>query len=148
VQIRRVAAVTGLVVLAAGAYAPATAATKKPFSGKYDVTLLPDPSPNAFVLAGKDGCFNLNPAAVDKHDLAVPRAGRLELVLDSADPTGTGQTDWDMYVFAKDGELLADASGATSHEETSIKFKAATPVTVVVCNLAGAPSGTVSYKLT
>jgi hypothetical protein len=105
VQIRRVAAVTGLVVLAAGAYAPATAATKKPFSGKYDVTLLPDPS-------------------------------------------GTGQTDWDMYVFAKDGELLADASGATSHEETSIKFKAATPVTVVVCNLAGAPSGTVSYKLT
>ena len=146
-QIRRVVAVATLAVLAAGAYAPAMAAPKKPFAGSYQLTLLPDPSPNAFVLAGKAECMNINPSAVDKHPLSVPRAGRLNVVLDSPDPTGKGVTDWDLYVLDSSGDDLADSSGGTSHEEVDIKFKKAEKITLVACNLAGQPSATVTYKL-
>jgi hypothetical protein len=143
---RRVAAAASLLVLAAGAYAPALAAPKA-FSGTYTVSLLPDPSPNAFHTAGKGNCFNINPAAVDKHALSVPRAGKLDVVLDSPDPTGSGKTDWDLFVTDSAGETIGEGSGGTSHEETSITFKSAAGITVIVCNLAGQPSGTVTYKL-
>ncbi|MCW2573465.1 MAG: hypothetical protein QOJ09_1162 [Actinomycetota bacterium] len=145
-QVRRVATVATLAVLAAGAYAPALAAPK-PFSGSYQLTLLPDPTPNAFVAAGMADCKNVNPASVDKHPLTVPRAGRLNVVLDSPDPTGKGVTDWDLYVLDSAGDDLANSSGGTSHEEVDIKFKAKTAITIVACNLAGQPNGTVTYKL-
>jgi hypothetical protein len=145
-NLRRIVPLAAVAVVAAGAFLPAQAAPKK-FAGSYQLTLMPDPSPNAFVEAGMANCQNLNPQAVDKHDLAVPRAGRLTVVLDSPDPTGKGVTDWDLYVVDKDGETIADSSGGTSHEEAVFKLKAKQTVTVVACNLAGQPNGTVTYSL-
>jgi hypothetical protein len=145
-NLRRILPLAAVAVLAAGAFLPAQAAPKK-FAGSYSVTLLPDPTPNVFVEAGMGNCFNVNPAAVDRRDLKVPTKGRLSIVLDSPDPTGTGNTDWDLYVTDKDGESLGEGSGATSHEEVTFKLKKATTVTVSVCNLAGQPSGTVTYSL-
>jgi hypothetical protein len=146
VKLRRIVPLVAVAVLAAGAFMPAQAAPKK-FAGSYSVTLLPDPTPNAFHAAGMGNCFNVNPAAVDRHDLNVPAKGRVSIVLDSPDPTGTGNTDWDMYVTDKSGESLGEGTGGTSHEEVSFKLKTAQTITVAVCNLAGQPSGTVTYAL-
>lgn len=145
-QIRRILPLAIVGVLAAGAFVPANAAAKG-FAGSYTLNLLPDPSPDAFNTAGKSNCFNLNPAAVDKHALTVPSAGKLTVVLDSPDPTGAGVTDWDLYVLDKNGDALGESAGGTSHEETTVKFKSKSPLTIVVCNLAGQPSGKVTYKL-
>jgi hypothetical protein len=146
VKIRRIVPLVAVGVLAIGAFMPAQAAPKK-FAGSYAVTLLPDPTPNAFHTALSMGnCFNVNPRAVDHHALKVPGKGKLTLVLDSADPTGKGLTDWDMYVTDKAGESLGEGTGGTSHEEVVIKFKKAETVTVTVCNLAGQPDGTVTYS--
>jgi hypothetical protein len=144
-NLRRIVPLAAVAVVAVGAYMPAQAAPK--FAGSYSVSLLPDPTPNAFHAAGNGNCFNLNPAAVDRRALKVPGKGKLSIVLDSPDPTGTGNTDWDLYVTDKDGESLGEGNGATSHEEVVIKFKKAETINVAVCNLAGAPDGTVTYKL-
>jgi hypothetical protein len=145
-NLRRIVPLAAVAVLAAGAFLPAQAAPKK-FAGSYSVTLLPDPTPNAFHAAGMGNCFNLNPAAVDRHDLSVPSKGKLTVILDSQDPTGTSNTDWDLYVYDKSGESLGEGTGGTSHEEVVIKFKKPETITVSVCNLAGQPNGTVSYSL-
>jgi hypothetical protein len=146
VKIRRIVPLAAIGVLALGAVMPAQAAPKK-FAGSYSVTLLPDPTPNAFVLAGKENCFNVNPAAVDKHPLTVPRAGKLSIVLDSPDPTGTGNTDWDLFLVDKGGETIDSSHGGSSHEEVTSKFKGKADVTIIVCNLVGQPNGTVTYSL-
>jgi hypothetical protein len=145
-NLRRIVPLAAVAVVAAGAFMPAQAAPKK-FAGSYSVTLLPDPTPNAFHAAGNGNCFNLNPAAVDRRELKVPSKGKLTLILDSPDPTGTGNTDWDLYVTDKSGESLGEGTGGTSHEEVVIKFKKAETINVAVCNLAGAPDGTVTYSL-
>ena len=144
-NLRRIVPLAAVGLLAVGAFAPAQAAPKK-FAGSYTVTLLPDPTPNAFHAAGNGNCFNLNPGAVDRRDLKVPGKGKLTITLDSPDPTGSGLTDWDMYVTG-DGEELGEGSGATSHEEVTMKFKKAQTISVAVCNLAGQPTGTVTYSL-
>jgi hypothetical protein len=143
---KRLIAAFAVALMAVFSVAPAQAA--KPFAGSYKVTLAPDPSPNAFVLIGEESCFTVSPFAVDKRNLSVPSAGKLRVTLDSPDPTGQGVADWDLYVLDSDGEILDSSHGATSHEETVTKLKRKTNVTVAVCNLAGAPEGTVTYKLT
>lgn len=145
-QVRTVAALAALGVVAVGAYAPATAAPKK-FAGSYSLTLLPDPTPNAFVEAGMANCKNVNPASVDKRDFTMPYSGRLDVVLDSPDPTGAGVTDWDLYIVDSAGDTAGDSSGGTSHEEVTIKVKKKEKYTFIACNLAGQPSGTVTYSL-
>ncbi len=146
-SLRRIVPLAAVAVLAAGAFLPAQAAPKK-FAGSYNVTLMPDPSPNAFHTGLHMGnCFNINPMAVDRRELKVPGSGKLSLVLASADPTGAGKTDWDLYVTDKSGESLGEGTGGTSHEEVVIKFKKAETVNVAVCNLAGQPNGTVTYSL-
>ena len=94
------------------------------------------------------GCTKLDALATDQHPFTVPAAGRLHVVLDSPDPTGTGSTDWDLYVEGADGSELDSSHGGTSHEETTTPFKNKTALSFVVCNLAGAPNGTVSYTFT
>ena len=145
-NLRRIVPVAAVAVVVAGAFAPAQAAPKK-FAGSYAVTLMPDPTPNGFHEAGMGNCFNLNPSAVDHRAVKVPRKGKLTVILDSADPTGTNNTDWDLYVTDAAGESLGEGNGATSHEEVVIKFKKAETINVAVCNLAGAPDGTVTYSL-
>lgn len=145
-QIRTLIAAAAVGVVAAGALAPAVAAPKpKPFAGSYTVTLSPDPVINAWSSSGEQNCFTLNPSSVDKRNLKVPRAGKLQLVLDS--PQEHALSDWDMYVLDKAGEQLGVSNGGTAHEEIVLKLKKATEITVAVCNLTGSPQGKVTYKL-
>lgn len=145
--VRRVAAVASVALLAAGAYAPATAAPKpKPFSGTYTVTLAPDPVINVWSTAGKKNCYTLNPGSADTRTVKLPRAGRLTVVLDSAQDTAL--SDWDLYVLDKAGDEIGSSSGPTAHEEVGAKLKKAQEITIAVCNLTGSPSGKVTYQLT
>jgi hypothetical protein len=139
---RRLALLVTTLAAAGLAAAPAHAGGK-PIKGSYDVTLLPDPS-----LQVSEVCEALNPSSVDNHELKVPGAGTLAVILDSPDPTGTGNTDWDLYVLDADGAVNTSSDGGTSHEEATTKFKRAATVTIQVCNLNGAPNGTVSYVFT
>lgn len=147
---RSLVAVT-LIAAAAVTTVPASAAKAKPkpIRVSYTVTLLPDPTPNATNTIGKEGCGVL-PQGQDKHAVKIPAAGKLKVVLDSPNPTGNGTagTDWDLYVLDSDGTVLDSSHGGTSHEETEDKFKKKSAVTIWVCNLAGEPSGTVTYTFT
>jgi hypothetical protein len=145
-QIRRIVPLAVAGVVAAGAFMPASAASA--FKGPYDLSLLPDPTIELGGQIGSPTCTNVDPASVDKHPLTVPRAGHLDVVLDSPDPTGTGNTDWDLAILDKSGQEIGTSAGGTSHEEAVITLKAKTQVVIVACNLVGAPNGTVSYTLT
>ena len=138
---RRLALVVCTLAAAGLAAAPAHAAGA--VKGGYDVTLLPDPT-----LEASEACEVVNPQSVDNHAFKVPGPGTLNVVLDSPDPTGTGSTDWDLYILDADGTVNSASDGGTSHEEAAAKFKKAAAVTIQVCNLAGAPNGTVSYTFT
>jgi hypothetical protein len=139
---RRLALVVATLAVAALAAAPAHAGGKV-VKGSYAVTLTPDPTLNV-----GEACNANLPSAVDNHAFQVPGPGVLSVVLDSADPTGTGNTDWDLYLLDADGSVSTGSDGGTSHEETAAKYKKAQPVTISVCNVAGAPNGTVSYVFT
>lgn len=143
-SVRRVAALSALAVLAAGAFLPAQAAAK-PVTGSYKVTLTPDPLINVYSTAGRKNCFTLNPSSVDTRGVKLPRAGRLTIVLDS--PQDTPLADWDLYVLDKAGNEVGSSTGATAHEEVSAKLKKPTDIVISVCNLTGSTSGTVTYKL-
>jgi len=146
----RLTTCAGLIAVAALGIAPAHAAVKKPkpITKSYQLTLPPDPTPNATNTAGMPGCTGISPASADKHAFTVPAKGTLKVVLDSPDPTSTGNTDWDLYVLDSDGSILDSSHGGSSHEETFDKFKKKNPVTFWVCNLLGQPDATVTYTFT
>jgi hypothetical protein len=139
---RRIALIVTTLAVAGLAAAPAHAGGKV-IKGSYTVTLTPDPT-----LEAGAACEAVLPTAVDNHPFTVPGPGTLAVVLDSPDPTGTGNTDWDLELLDADGAVNTGAEGGTSHEEASAKYKKAQQVTIQVCNLAGAPSGTVTYVFT
>ena len=149
VAVLTVAAVTAL---------PAHAATKpkpKPIKGSYAVTKYPDPTPELFGQIDKSQC-GLLPTGTDNHAFKIPAAGKLKVVLDSPDPTGTPSagplgsvgTDWDLYLLDSEGAVIDSSHSGTSHEETTDKFKKAGKITIQVCNLVGEPNATVSYTFT
>ena len=144
---RLTVAVTALAV-AGLAGLPAHAATKpKAFSGSYSVSLLPDPTTNVTNTAGKLGCTGLLAQGKDLHPLTVPGAGKLTVDLVSPDPTNKGVTDWDLHVVdAASGEIVEESVSATSTEEIQHKFTKSQKLVIQVCNLAGGPTGTVTYK--
>jgi hypothetical protein len=137
---RRLALLVLPLAVAGLAAAPAQAGGKV-LKGSYAVTLLPDPS-----LEVADACTGVSPAATDSHQLTIPSAGVLSVVLDAPDPAGAG--DWDLCVLDADGTVASMSSGDSAHEETSVKYKKGQQVTIQACNLAGAPNGTVSYTFT
>lgn len=143
-HVRTLVSVAAVAALAAGTFTPATAATKPKFAGGYTVTLQPDPTLEAALGA----CEGVNPNAVDKRDVKVPVAGKLKVVLDSADFTGRSLTDWDLYLLdPATGAELGSSHGGTSHEEANITLKAARTVTIVTCNLIGSEEGKVDYSV-
>jgi len=145
---RRLALTALPVVAIALAVVPAHAAAPKQIKGSYDVTAPPNPTLEATGQLG-DGCDTSPlPSGTDDHAFKVPAAGTLDVHLDSDDPTGTNNTDWDLYILDKDREIIDSSHGGTSHEETISKFKAAAPVTIQVCNLAGSPQAKVTYTFT
>jgi hypothetical protein len=137
---RRIALAVVTLAVAGLAAAPAHAGGKV-IKGGYAVTLLPDPS-----LEVAEACTGVNPAATDNHALTLPGAGTLSVVLDASDPAGAG--DWDLYILDADGSVNSGSDGGAAHEEATAKYKKGQQVTIQVCNLAGAPNGTVSYVFT
>jgi hypothetical protein len=143
---RRLALTATTLMVAALAVAPAHAGAPKTVKGTYKVSLVPDPTLEATGQVG-DGCQAVNPASVDNHPFKVPGAGTLHVVLDSPDPTGSGNADWDLWILDSDGTTVLDGShGASAHEETTDKFKKGQQVTISVCNLLGGSDGTVTYE--
>jgi hypothetical protein len=146
-------AVVTLVVAAGSATeASAKAAKKAPpklktMKGSYSVTLLPDPT---MEVQGQLGnvCGNTNPLAANSKTITLPGSGTLHVVLDSPDPTGTNNTDWDLVVQDASGTEIDHSDSATSHEETYDPGLKKGKVTIKVCNLAGAPNGNVNYTYT
>ena len=139
---RRIALLVTTLAVAGLAATPAHAGGKV-VKGSYAVTLTPDPT-----LEASTACEAVLPSAVDNHPLTVSGPGTLSVVLDSPDPTGTGNTDWDLEILDPDGTVNSGSEGGSSHEEATAKYKNGQRVTIQVCNLAGAPNGTVSYVFT
>jgi hypothetical protein len=146
---RRLALTTVPLVGLALAIAPAHAAgTPKPINGSYEVDLPPNPTLEATGQTG-DGCDTSPiPSGTDDHAFKVPAAGTLDVRLDSPDPTGTGNADWDLYILDADRNVINGSHGATSQEQTIDKFKKAEPVLIQVCNLIGGTKATVKYTFT
>ena len=144
---RRLALAAATVVVAALSIAPAHAGGAKVIKGSYTVNLPPDPTAEATGEVS-DGCSAILPTAIDKHAFTIPGPGSLDVVLDAPDPAGSPATDWDLYLLDADGTINTGSNGATSHEETVAKYKTGQKITIEVCNLAGAPTGNISYVFT
>ena len=141
-QVRSLAAVAALGVLAAGAYAPATAAPKKkPITKTYDLTLVP-------------GFTEPTSACADE------RLEGISLHTETIKPTGPGilsvkvnghTGDWDISIKdSADDEIAAGSGNNTPHtgpgEETAIaKFKKGQEIRIAVCNFAGTPEATATF---
>ena len=133
-----------LLAVAGVAVVPAQAAAKKkPITGSYTVTLVPDPSANV----GTVGCAGALPAGEDRHPFTIPAKGTLKLHLSSQDPTGQA-FDWDLALLDEGAEVLASSTGATAEEEILMKFKKKERVLFQACNLAGLPTATITYTFT
>jgi hypothetical protein len=149
---RRHALIVATAVIAGCGVVAATsagAATHKPkiktMKGHYTVTAVPDPTMEATGQAGLE-CFNVDPASVDNHPLALPRKGMLKIVLDSPDPAGN-KMDWDLHLLDAKGNIIASSNGPTAHEEID-QPNIAGKVTIRACNLLGEPTATVNYVFT
>jgi hypothetical protein len=149
-QVRRVAAVATLAVLAAGAYAPATAASKKKAVTKaYDMQLLPVPDPPA----GTPSCARdeLIGISIHQEKLKTTGPGTLKVKVN-----GFGG-DWDITVYGGDKELEGVGDGTSTGggaptpagEDTfEMKFKKAVSLDIRTCNFAGSPAAHGEYAFT
>jgi hypothetical protein len=147
-QVRRVAAVATLAVLAAGAYAPATAAAKKkPVTKSYDMQLMPVPDPPS----GTPSCERpeLEGFSIHTETLKTTGAGTLTVKVNKF------YGDWDISVFGPDG--LEGVGSGTSTPNTSTsegedvfqqKFKKPTELKISICNFGGSPSAHGEYTFT
>ncbi|MBV9098624.1 MAG: hypothetical protein JO079_11260 [Frankiaceae bacterium] len=149
---RYVAAMTVVTLAVATASATGAAAKAKPkpkplktMKGSYSVTLVPDPSIESPTIGD---CEVIDPKAADIHPLTLPGTGTLHVVLDSPDPTGKGVTDWDLVILDAQGQVYDSSTGGTSHEETVDPNMKKGKISIKVCNIAGEPTGNVSYTYT
>jgi hypothetical protein len=139
---RRVAVATLLVVLAAGAFAPATAGPKKPpITKTYDLTLVPlwtEPSA---------ACVNpeFEGVSVDTQEINPTGPGILTVKVNGF----TG--DWDISVKDAAGDEIVKGSGndtpnpGPGEETVEMKFKKAQPLKIAICNFAGTPAAKATY---
>ena len=147
-KVRRVAAVASLALLAAGAYAPATAAPKKkPVKKSYDMQLMPVPDPPSGTSCMRD---ELEGLSMHTETLKTTGAGILSVKVNGF------SGDWDITVMGPDG-LEGAGTGTTTGggapamagEDTyTQKFKKATSIEIRVCNFAGSPSARAEYTFT
>lgn len=151
---RRRIVLTSTAVLASATLVAASAASaaphKKPAKmkvkkGGYTVTAVPDPTMDVTAQAGME-CFNIDPASVDNHPLALPGTGLLKIVLDSPDPAGN-KMDWDLHLLDAKGNIIASSNGPTAHEEIDMPGVKGN-VVIRSCNLAGEPNATVNWSFT
>lgn len=144
-NLRRIAAVSTLAVLAAGAYAPATAAPKKkPISKSYDLNLVPlwtEPSA---------ACANPEFEGISVNTQKIAPTGPGVLTVKVTGFTG----DWDISVKDGSGSEITKGSGndtpnpGPGEETAEVKFKKGEPIQIAICNFAGTPKATASYTYT
>jgi hypothetical protein len=146
-QVRRVATVATLALLAAGAYAPATAAPNKaPIKKSYDMTLPPVPDASTSSACSSDAATG---PAVHVETLTTTGPGVLSIKV-----TGF-YGDWDMSVSDNDG-VVGEGDGtstpnttpSTGTETFEQKFKKAATLTITTCNFAGSPQAHGEYTFT
>ena len=133
--------------------APALAAPKKkPITKTYSATApTPDPTNwlNEVGAANYSVCNQVVPQSWHEHQFKAPAAGSLKLELSGF------YGDWDLLVMnSKKAEVGAGGAGdvstpaAPTKETATIKIKKAETFTIVACNWAGGPTGTVKYTFT
>ncbi|HVE63257.1 MAG TPA: hypothetical protein VNB94_05600 [Mycobacteriales bacterium] len=159
-RIRRTAtcALAALIALTA----PAAAAPKRPgpIKGSYAVRLTMDVTQLASNIARATplrpaACTSVNPKSTDRHDLRIPAAGRLKVLL--IGPTGQ-LDDWDLFLVGESGEDLAESAsaptslaGTGARESVAVVLGTGQTVSIVVCNVLGEAiesKGTVDYLFT
>ena len=147
-RVRTAASLAATALLAAGVHAPAQAATKKPISKEYDLTLTP--MPDASTTSACSSQFLKAGQNMDEKPLKVSGPGKLTV-------TVTGFTgDWDIAVMSSTGSSLSEGGGTTTPDAFSTpagtldevaKYKAKKPMSLVirVCNFFGTPNAHVKY---
>ncbi|HEV2889489.1 MAG TPA: hypothetical protein VGX28_03865 [Frankiaceae bacterium] len=134
-------------LIAAGAAVPATAAPRKPITKTYTATApLPDPS-NYAEQSPYSVCAQAVPQSYDSEEFKAPGAGKLKVELNGF------QGDWDLLLLDSKGAEIAN-SGGTQPVDPAVESltakvkKAGTVYTIIACNWAGGPTGTVKYTFT
>jgi hypothetical protein len=146
-QVRRVAALATLALVAAGASAPATAAPKKkpPVKKSYEMQLPPVPSPPQ----GTPSCADEELVGKTIHSETLKTTGPGTLTVKVNGFYG----DWDITVYSGDHELEGSGDGTTTpNTSTSVsedvftqKFKKPVSLEIRTCNFAGSPSAHGEY---
>lgn len=151
-QVRRLAAVAALGVLAASTYAPATAAPKakpKPITKSYAMQLAPVPDP----VQGSPSCARPELEGISIHTETFKTTGPGVLKVSITGFAG----DWDITVYdgarnelgVGDGTSTGGGAPATAGVETfTMKFKKASTIAIASCNFAGSPNAKGSYTYT
>ena len=127
--------------LAAGGWlAPAVAAPPQSFS-RTTTFVDSTPDPSAFFL-GPEHCMGRLPAEKPVA-VSIPGPGTVDIAISGF----TGE--WSLMITDKDGELIgvADAD-APATESTSLRFKRATKINILPCNLAGTFEAQLKYSYT
>jgi hypothetical protein len=142
---------TGALVAVASAAPAATAAPKKPITKTYAVTA-PAPDPTNYadpVQPGYSVCAMRVANSFNKTAFKAPAAGKLKVELSGF----TG--DWDLLLLDPKGTELGAGGGndvatpaAPATELATVKIKKAGSYSIVACNWAGGPTGTVKYTFT
>jgi hypothetical protein len=165
VKIRTAAPVALSLVVAAGALAPAVAASKKPkpITATYAVQGLPVPSP----LLGAPGepsnsCIDPSLEGVSTTTRTIKTTGAGTLAVGLTGFAG----DWDITVLDGAGDVLGDGEGTTTGGEVPVagdghgslgtdnveslvlKVRKASTLKIAVCNFLGGPSANASYTFT
>jgi hypothetical protein len=139
----RTATLALAVLAAATVTAPGALAAPKTITKTYAATA-PMPDPTNYAGQGYSVCAQNVPQSFHTETFKVPAAGSLKVEL-------TGYTgDWDLLLMGDKGQELATggASDLNVPEVLQVKFKKPTSVSIVACNWAGGPSGSVKYTFT
>ena len=145
-QVRRVATVATVALLAAGAYAPAVAGPKKaPVKKSYDMQLPPVPNPPS----GTPTCADdeLVGTAIHSETLKTTGPGTLTVKVNGF------YGDWDITVYSGDHELEGSGDGtstpntnpAPGEDTFTAKFKKPVTLEIRTCNFAGTPQAHGEY---
>jgi hypothetical protein len=147
-RVRSAAPFVVAAILAGGVHAPAEAATKKPVSKEYDLTLTPMPDARTTSACSSD--LLTAGQNMDEHSLKVSGPGKLTV-------TVTGFSgDWDIAIMSSSGVGLTEGDGTVTptsfstpagpiDEVAKYKAKMAMSLVIRVCNFLGTPTAHVKY---
>ena len=145
-QVRRVATVATIALLAVGAHAPAMAGAKKaPVKKSYDMQLPPVPNPPS----GTPTCADDALVGTTIHSETLKTTGPGTLTVKVNGFYG----DWDITVYSGDHELEGVGDGtstpntntSTGEDTFTQKFKKPVTLEIRTCNFAGSPQAHGEY---